>query len=78
MWHAPDGDPVATLWRLAMDQDRISCSIYRHGGGFQLRLESPLSVILAEPFDLQPRMIARTQTLRASLTRRGWRDIAES
>ena len=78
MRHVPDGHPVATLWRLAMDHDRITCSIYREGDGFQLRLESPLAVILAEPFDLQPRTIARTQTLRASLTRRGWRDLAES
>lgn len=70
-----DAPPVATLWRLALDDDRLSCNVYRHGDGFELRLETPTAVILAERFDLQPRMLARTEALRVSLTRQGWRDI---
>lgn len=70
-----DAPPVATLWRLALDDDRLSCKVYRHGDGFELRLETPTAVILAERFDLQPRMLARTEALRVSLTRQGWRDI---
>ena len=70
-----DASPVATLWRLALDDDRLSCTVYRHGDGFELRLETSAAVILAERFDLQPRMLARTEALRASLTRRGWREI---
>lgn len=70
-----DARPVATLWQLALNDDRISCLVYRHSDGFELRLESPTAVILAERFELQPRMLARTEALRASLTRRGWRDV---
>jgi hypothetical protein len=29
---------------------------------------------VAEPFDLQPRAMARAKALRESLKRRGWRD----
>ena len=72
-----DAPPVATLWRLALDDDRLSCTVYRHGDGFELRLETPTAVILTERFDLQPRMLARTEKLRASLTRRGWRDTQD-
>lgn len=72
-----DAPPVATLWRLALDDDRLSCRVYRHADGFELRLETSTAVILAERFDLQPRMLARTEALRASLTRRGWRDILD-
>ena len=42
--------------------------------GFQMRLESATTVILAESVELQPRTFARTQALRASLKRRGWRE----
>jgi hypothetical protein len=66
--------PVATLWQLAWNDDRLFCSIYRHESGFQLRLESATTVILSEPCDLQPRTFARTQALRASLKRRGWKE----
>jgi len=71
-----DGDarPVATLWRLAWNDDRLFCTIYRHDDGFQLRVESATTVILTEPFELQPRTFARTQALRASLKRRGWKE----
>lgn len=65
--------PVATLWQLALNDDRLSCLVYRDADGFELRLESPTAVILSERFELQPRMLARTEALRASLTRRGWR-----
>jgi hypothetical protein len=69
-----DTRPIATLWRLALNDDRIACNVYRQSDGYELRLESPTAVILAERFDLQPRMVARTERLRASLTRRGWRE----
>lgn len=69
-----DPRPVATLWQLALNDDRLYCTIYRHGNGFQLRVESATAVILTEPVELQPRTFARTQALRASLKRRGWRD----
>jgi hypothetical protein len=69
-----DARPVATLWRLALNDDRLSCNVYRRAEGFELRLESPTTVILAERFELQPRMVARTEKLRASLTRRGWQE----
>jgi hypothetical protein len=67
--------PVATLWRLTWNGDLLSCSVYRDGEGLELRLESPAAVILAEPFELQPRALARTQSLRESLKRRGWEEI---
>jgi len=72
----PNGDarPIATLWQLALNDDRLFCTIYRHDSGFQLRVESATAVILTEPFELQPRMFARTQALRASLKRRGWKE----
>jgi len=69
-----DARPVATLWRLALKDDRLSCLVFRHRDGFELRLESSTAVILTERFDLEPRMLARTNALRASLRRRGWRE----
>jgi hypothetical protein len=69
-----DARPVATLWQLAWNDDRLFCTIYRHENGFQLRVESSTAVILSEPCDLQPRTMARTQALRASLKRRGWKE----
>ncbi|MET0168127.1 MAG: hypothetical protein ABW318_24445 [Vicinamibacterales bacterium] len=68
--------PVATLWRLTWKGDLLSCSVYRDGEGLELRLESPAAVILSEPFELQPRALARTQSLRESLKRRGWQELA--
>ena len=69
--------PIATLWELTWKDDRVTCAVYRLERGLQLRLESPTATILSEPFDLQPRMLARSQALRNSLKRRGWRDPAE-
>jgi hypothetical protein len=66
---------MATLWRLALNDDEIHCAVYRHGAALELRLESPRSVIHSEPFEFQPRMIARAETLRAALARRGWHEI---
>jgi hypothetical protein len=65
---------VATLWQLAWDDDRLSCTVYRNTDGLQLRLESSTATILSEPFELQPRALARMQALRESLKRRGWRE----
>jgi len=72
----PNGDarPIATLWQLALNDDRLFCTIYRHDDGFQLRVESATRVILTERVELQPRTFARTQALRASLKRRGWKE----
>ena len=70
-----DVRPVATLWQLAWNEDRVFCTVYRCDAGLQLRVESPTSVIIAEPFDLQPRALARMRALRASLMRRGWQDV---
>jgi hypothetical protein len=66
---------MATLWRLALNDSEIHCSVYRQGSGLELRVESPRSVIFSEPFEFQPRMIARTESLRAALARRGWREV---
>ena len=66
--------PVATLWQLALAKERLFCTVYRSADGLHLRVESPTNVILTEPFDLQPKLLARTQALRESLKRRGWRD----
>jgi hypothetical protein len=66
--------PVATLWRLQWKGDHLFCAVYRAGEGFEVRLESPTAVILSEPFELQPRALARTQSLRESLKRRGWEE----
>jgi hypothetical protein len=63
---------VATLWNLIFDHQRVSCVVYQLAEGMELRVESPNGVILREPFDLQPRALARTRALRESLKRRGW------
>jgi hypothetical protein len=68
--------PVATLWQLALKDDRLFCTVYRCGDALQLRVESATTVIVSEPFDLQPRAMARTQALRASLKRRGWQELS--
>ena len=65
---------VATLWQLAWNDDRLFCSVYRNGDGLQLRVESATTVIISEPFDMQPRLLARAKALRAGLKRRGWQD----
>ena len=66
--------PVATLWQLTFNDERMCCNIYRDGRSLQLRVESPHTVMVDEPFELMPRMLARTRALRASLLRQGWRD----
>jgi hypothetical protein len=71
-----DVRPVATLWQLQLAKDRVACTIYRNDDGLQLRLESTTAVIMSEPFDLQPRMMARTRALRESLKRRGWQELS--
>ena len=71
-----DARPVATLWQLAWNDDRLFCTVYRNADGLTLQVESATNVIVSEPFELQPRTLARTQALRASLKRRGWREVA--
>jgi hypothetical protein len=70
---APDG-VVSTLWNLTFNQQHLRCVVYRSVNGMELRLESPAGVILTEPFDMEPRALARTKALRESLKRRGWRE----
>ena len=64
--------PVATLWQLAWNEDQLSCAIYRGERGLELRLETGGKTVLAEPFELGPRMISRSEALKRSLKRRGW------
>jgi hypothetical protein len=65
---------MTTLWRLAWNDDQLSCVVYRGDDGLQLRLESKKAVILSQPFEMRPRALARLKTLRESLKRRGWRE----
>jgi len=65
---------VSTLWNLTFNEQQLRCVIYRSANGMELRLESPAGVILAEPFDMEPRTLARTRALRESLKRRGWEE----
>lgn len=67
---------VTTLWKLAWQGTSVACVIYRQPSGLQLRIESPTATIMNEPFDMQPRLLARTQALRDSLKRRGWQDAS--
>jgi len=71
---APDGH-ISTLWNLTFNEQQLRCVVYRGVNGMELRLESPAGVILVEPFDMEPRALARTRALRESLKRRGWEDI---
>jgi hypothetical protein len=61
---------------MALHENQISCAVYRLDDRFQLRVESPTATIISEPFDLQPRAMARAQALHESLKRRGWMDTA--
>ena len=70
----PEGAPVATLWQLAWENERLSCAVYRDGAELLLRVQSPHAVIVTERFDLQPRALARAHALRDALKRRGWTD----
>ena len=63
------------LWQLAFNGDRIQCAVYRARQGLEMRLETATQTILREPFELRPRMLARTHALRCSLKRRGWEDV---
>jgi hypothetical protein len=66
--------PIATLWQLVWDDERLCCAVYRSHRGLELRLESGTRTLLSEPFELQPRMVSRTEALKRSLKRRGWRE----
>jgi hypothetical protein len=70
----PQHGRVATLGKLIRDENRVRCVVYHGAAGMELRLESPHAVILSEPFDMQPRSLARVKALRDSLKRRGWRE----
>jgi hypothetical protein len=75
MYEEPAGpERIALLWQLAWDDRTLACVIYRDDRGMELRVESDAAVIIRERFDLQPRALARAQTLRASLKRRGWQE----
>jgi hypothetical protein len=62
------------LWQLAFTGERVCCNVYRQGRSLQLRVESPNGVIVDEPVELMPRMLARTRALCASLRPRDWRE----
>jgi hypothetical protein len=62
------------LWELEWEQTRLSCSVYRSETGLLMRVESAGGVIVAEPFQIQPRALARANRLRDNLKRRGWKD----
>jgi hypothetical protein len=73
---ARGSEPLATLWRLAWNGDRLACVVYRGGDGrLQLRVEVAETVIVDEHFELQPRMLARARALREALKRRGWEEV---
>jgi hypothetical protein len=63
---------VATLWKLAWNDNQLSCVVNRTDHGFELSVESPTSVVITERFDLEPRALARAHALRDALKRRGW------
>jgi hypothetical protein len=65
--------PIAMLWDLAWNGDRVSCAVYKARRGLEMRLESGSKTIFIEPFQIQPRSLARAQALKRSLERRGWR-----
>lgn len=70
--------PIATLWHLAWNDDRLSCVVHRTPAGMALQIQSADSVVITERFELQPRALARARALRAALMRRGWRDVPPS
>ena len=67
---------VATLWQLAWtDNSVLACCVYRDGAGrLELRVQSASALIVREPFEIQPRAVARAHALRESLKRSGWVD----
>lgn len=64
--------PLAVLWELTWNENRLVCAVYRRTNGLQLRVESAKAVIVSEPFVIEPRALARAQALRDDLKRRGW------
>ena len=66
---------ISTLWNLTFNNQHLRCVVYRDVNGLELRLESSAGVILSEPFEMEPRALARTRALRESLKRRGWEEI---
>jgi hypothetical protein len=64
------------LWDLAWNDERVSCAVYKAGRGLEMRLESGSKTIFIEPFQIQPRSLARVEALKRSLERRGWRPPA--
>ena len=68
---------ISTLWNLTFNEQHLRCVVYRGVNGLELRLESPAGVILSEPFEMEPRAMARTRALRESLKRRGWEEVEE-
>ena len=68
---------ISTLWNLTFNNQHLRCVVYRDVDGLELRLESPAGVILSEPFEMEPRALARTRALRESLKRRGWEEVEE-
>jgi hypothetical protein len=65
-------EPVAVLWTLVWDENRLCCAVYRRGTGLELRVESARAVIVCEAFTIEPRALARAHMLRDDLKRRGW------
>ena len=70
--------PLAVLWELEWNENRLVCAVYRRANGLQLRVESSKAVIISEPFVIEPRALARAQALRDDLKRRGWADATRS
>jgi len=70
----PRDGRTSTLWNLILNDNRVSCVVYHGPNGMELRIESAKGTILTEPFDMQPRSMARTRALRKSLKRRGWKE----
>ena len=66
--------PLAVLWELQWNDNRLLCAVYRSASGLQLRVESAMAVIVDEPFVIEPRALARAHMLRDDLKRRGWSD----
>jgi len=62
------------LWQLAWNDDRLWCSVYRKRDRLELTVESKKAIIVTEPFDVEPRAVARAQALRDALKRRGWKE----
>ena len=73
---AAGGERIALLWQLVWNEDRLWCSVYRRSGRLELTVESKQAIIVTEPFDLEPRAVARAQALRDALKRRGWNETA--